>query len=538
MDTKLGKWAMLLVAAIAWGVPASVEAQLRGSSGTTAQPVPSTTQAPTIARDSPRAAFRAFTQASVARRWDDAARYLELDSNNLNRGPELARHLNAVIGSLYQLDPHSISGSPEGRLDDDLPTDVEEIGQVEVDGNYEPVRLVRTSETRGVFWQFDRSTVARIDTWYTSMRSHWLREKLRAAGLRGLLRQGPFGLLYWQWLALPLIAFLSWMLGMSVHGIGKPLMARLTARTRNIWDDQIVAAFGPPFVLAFTVTVFMVAWVLIELPRPALIWLQPFLRVGTSFAVFWALWRSSRVLVAWAMSRPWAVNSASYRNLVSFSSNIWQGIIVGAGALVILSAIGFPISTVLAGLGIGGLAVAFGAQKTIENVFGSVSLAIDQPFRIGDFVKVQDFVGTVENIGLRSTRFRTNERTLVSIPNGKLADERLESYEARDRMLFSTTIGLTYGTTRDQMKTVLEGIECVLRTHPRIWPGNVVVRFKSFGQNSLDIEIMAWFEVPTWSEFQGCREEVLLAFMELIEKAGTSFAFPTRTVHLVKEAKD
>jgi MscS family membrane protein len=101
-------------------------------------------------------------------------------------------------------------------------------------------------------------------------------------------------------------------------------------------------------------------------------------------------------------------------------------------------------------------------------------------------------------------------------------------------MRLATTIGLTYDTTQSQMQTVLAGLERVLRTHPRIWPDAVVVKFKEFAASSLDIEIMAWFNVPTWGDFQACREEVLLAFMGVVEQAGASFAFPTRTVHLVQ----
>jgi MscS family membrane protein len=154
---------------------------------------------------------------------------------------------------------------------------------------------------------------------------------------------------------------------------------------------------------------------------------------------------------------------------------------------------------------------------------------------VGDFVKVQDFVGTVEEIGLRSTRIRTLDRTVISIPNGSLSDQRLETFAARDRMRLATTIGVEYSTTHEQMQKVLEGFERVLREHPKIWPDAMVVRFKEFGASSLDIEIMAWFEVPTWGDFQLCRQEVLLGFMQVVEDAGTGFAFPTRTVHLFSE---
>ena len=132
-----------------------------------------------------------------------------------------------------------------------------------------------------------------------------------------------------------------------------------------------------------------------------------------------------------------------------------------------------------------------------------MALAIDQPLRVGDLVKVEDFVGTVEDIGLRSTRFRTLDRTVVSIPNGKLADQRLESFQLRDRMRLATTVGLTYATTRQQMQAVLAGFERVLRSHPRIWADAVIVKFKEFGSSSLDIEVMAWFEVPTWDRVPG-----------------------------------
>ncbi len=146
---------------------------------------------------------------------------------------------------------------------------------------------------------------------------------------------------------------------------------------------------------------------------------------------------------------------------------------------------------------------------------------------------IEDFVGTVEEIGLRTTRIRTLDRTVISLPNGKLADMRIESFSARDRLRLACTVGLTYGTTSAQMRRVLEGLERVLREHERIWPDAVVVRFKELGASSLDIEVMAWFSTCDWGEFQRIREEVLLAFMAVVEEAGTSFAFPTRTVHVV-----
>ena len=146
--------------------------------------------------------------------------------------------------------------------------------------------------------------------------------------------------------------------------------------------------------------------------------------------------------------------------------NLAKVFVAIGGLVATLAAFGYPVATVLAGLGIGGLALAFGAQKTIENLFGSISLAADQPFRVGDFVKVEDFTGNVERIGMRSTQIRTPDRTLVSIPNGQLADMRIEDFASRDRIRFAATVGLVYGTTEPQVRRVVAGHrgDCSART--------------------------------------------------------------------------
>ena len=213
-------------------------------------------------------------------------------------------------------------------------------------------------------------------------------------------------------------------------------------------------------------------------------------------------------------------------------ARIGKALVVAMAIVGILSTLGYPVASLVAGLGIGGLAIALAAQKTVENLFGAFSIGVDQPFREGDFVRVDDFVGTVESIGLRSTRFRTLDRTLITLPNGRLADMRLESFAARDRMRLSTVVGLVYETSSAQMRAVLEGFETVLRGHPKIWPDAIVVRFSELASSSLNVDVMAWFRTSDWSEFQLIRQEILLEFMSVVERAGTSFAFPTTTVHL------
>jgi len=484
--------------------------------------------------DSPRASLRAFLDAAGSGRWQEATRYLSLTAAQHGRGARLAEHLKSVIDSRRLIDLETVSGESSGHLDDGLPANLEQVAALRVDDREEPVRLRRASDAEGKFWSFSPATVASVDEWYMALPDRWLRDALWGTRFNALLRPGFFGVLWLHWILLPPIALLAWAAGRLLQGIARRFVTAVASRTTTIWDDRLAESFGPPFGLATSVILFALGCGLIQLTPGAIGVVGTFTRPILAFAVFWGLWRAVPVLLAFLTSREWAVNSASARHLLSIGSNLLRSLVFGLGVLATIAAFGYPIGTVLAGVGIGGLALAFGAQKTVENLFGSVSLAADQPFRIGDFVKVEDFVGTVEDVGLRSTRFRTLDRTLVSIPNGKLAEQRLESYEVRDRMRLAATVGLTYGTTQSQMRTVLAGLKRVLQTHPRIWPDAVVVKFKEFGPSSLDIEIMAWFQVPTWGDFQDCREQVLLDFMGVVEEAGASFAFPTRTVHLVQ----
>jgi len=269
------------------------------------------------------------------------------------------------------------------------------------------------------------------------------------------------------------------------------------------------------------------------LPTGAEVFIHSVFRFLVFLGFFGALLRAIDVGASFIVTSPWATTHTASHALVPLAVRVLKATVLVIAIVASLSAMGYPVASLLAGLGIGGLAVALASQKTVENLLGAFVIGADQPFREGDFVKIEDFVGTVERIGLRSTRIRTLDRTLISLPNGRLADMRLESFTARDRIRLSCVLGVVYSTSAAQMRTVLAGLEAVLRAHPRIWPDAVVVRFKEFGPSSLDIEIMAWFLTTDFGEFQTFRQEVFLQFIEVVQSAGSSFAFPTRTVHVV-----
>lgn len=350
-----------------------------------------------------------------------------------------------------------------------------------------------------------------------------------------LTRHGPLGLELWQWLAALGVIFASAGIGWVLSRLVRSALAQGARRTATTWDDTIIERIAGPLTAAFSVGAAMLLLPFLGLDPDAEGSFRRVARAAWLVTFFWLTWRMIDVGHLVALRSSWAHRVPSSRALIPLGARSGKVLVLAIALIAILSLFGYPVASLLAGLGLGGLAVALAAQKTVENLFGAFSIGVDQPFREGDFVKIEDFVGTVEAIGLRSTRFRTLDRTIISIPNGKLADMRLESFTERDRLRLSAIVGVVYGTTASQLRSLLVGFETVLRGHPRIWPDAVVVRFREFAASSLDIEVMAWFQTTDWSEFQSIREEVLLNFMDVVEGVGTSFAFPTRTVHLVRE---
>ncbi|HEY0190934.1 MAG TPA: mechanosensitive ion channel family protein [Kofleriaceae bacterium] len=321
-------------------------------------------------------------------------------------------------------------------------------------------------------------------------------------------------------------------LGQLIVGIARPVLIRLAGRTPSDWDDQLVQQLSSPIglVLALAALRFASPWLPLD-ARGALTFDQT-TAIMTTVAVLWMAFRVIDLTRAVLERRSWAIDRPSSRSLLSIGGRFVKVASVAIAGIVALAQLGVSVASLVAGLGIGGLAVALAAQKTLENLFGALSIGVDQPMREGDLVKLYDIIGTVERIGLRSTRIRTLDRTVVTVPNGDLANQRIESFTGRDRLRMAMTIGLVYSTTAAQMRAILAELEAILRRHPKIWPDKVVVRFKELGASSLDVEIQAWFLTTEWSEFQGIRQDILLEFMAAVEQHGSSFAFPSRSVYL------
>ncbi len=200
--------------------------------------------------------------------------------------------------------------------------------------------------------------------------------------------------------------------------------------------------------------------------------------------------------------------------------------------------LGIPLTPLLAGLGVGGFAVALAARPTLENFIGGMTLFADKPVRVGDYCRFGDTLGTVEEIGFRSTRIRTKGRTIISIPNSKFSELQLENFDRRDHIWLHAIVGLRYETTPEQLRYVLTRVREMLVAHPKTVKNMPLrVRFVGFNDYSLDVEVSTYVNTRAWDEFLGVREDVFLRIMDIVEQAGAGFAFPSQTTYLTRDQK-
>ena len=249
----------------------------------------------------------------------------------------------------------------------------------------------------------------------------------------------------------------------------------------------------------------------------------------------WLSWRMAPVVAEAIIASPRIAPESIDAHLIRICTRL-LGMVAGAGLLAVgADRLGIPVYGIIAGLGVGGLAIALAAQPTIENLIGGLSLFADKPIRVGDFCRYGSDEGTVEAIGIRSTRIRGKDRTLTTIPNATLSKMPVVNFAQRDRMLIQSVIGVRCETSPEQLRYLLVKIREMLLGHPRIHPDPVRARFIGFGACSLDIEVFAYVTTRDRAEFLGIREDVFLRVMDIVEQSGTGFAFPSQTLYFARD---
>jgi MscS family membrane protein len=311
-------------------------------------------------------------------------------------------------------------------------------------------------------------------------------------------------------------------------------LRQLAGRTRIDYDDRVLAALEKPVEwMVISVGLFLATTALPIDPEWNAIIVTIF-RGITMLLIFWGLLRVVDIMVdAFAhVFGDGEVGGAAkgFAPLIKKSLRIFLIIVA---VVMVIDNLGYDIGGILATLGVGGVAFAIAAKDTIANLYGSLALALDRPFKVGDWIQVGDDVdGDVEEIGLRSTKVRTWPKTVISIPNAVLANEKINNWSRMPKRRVKQVVGVTYDTSPDTMEAIVEAIRQLLREDEGVQQDFILVNWTDFGESSLDILVYYFTSTTKWLEHMDIRQRINLKIARTVAKHGSSIAFPTRTLHL------
>jgi MscS family membrane protein len=448
---------------------------------------------------------------------------------------ELAGQLLSVLNAKFPTSAlDSISRDPIVRGDDGQPQNqIRIVGSTRGLSDTFPITLVRQDDLHGnKLWYISRQTLEQVPEVYYSLRFPRIEKELPGF----LAKNRPLGMPLWQWIAILLLAPIALAFGWVVALVGR-IAWEFARRQRG--RPPLPAAprwhFGPGALLVAV----LVHYYFVYFIGTSLLYRQYYRQViwiFLAFAFYWAATRVTHRIASDVSNRLTDRGRLAERSLVSLMRRVLDVSIFVIGALYLLSAqFDVNVTTALAGLGIGGLAIGLGAQKTFENLLGGISILTDKAIVVGDPCRIGDQRGVVEDIGLRSTKLRTEDRTVVSIPNGTVATATLENYRLRDKILCRQTLRLRYDLSPDHLRHVLGEVRDVLLGHAKVEEGSARVRVLRFGENAIEAEIYAYILERDYGEFLATQEDLLLQVMETLERTGGAVALPSQTTVVTQD---
>jgi len=480
-----------------------------------------------LGRSTPRGTVFGFLSAARSGDNATAAQYLNTKLSRKD-AEDLAQQLFVILDTRLPARLTQLSTDPEGSRTGALGPDRELVGTIARDSGDVPIVVERVaSGSSGYVWLFARTTLAAVPDLY---------EEVSLISIDGavpqfLVRTRLGGLRLFDWLAVLLGLPLLYLLMVLLNRLLSPAIAmawRGMSGRSGLTGRDLLPTPARLILLAIAVH-----------------WLASVVRLPLFARQFWF---STSVLIAIASSvwlgilfngvgeqlirrRLGASHMTAVASLLRLARRFADIIVIFVGVLVLFRRLSIDPTPALAGLGVGGIAVALAAQKTLENVIGGMSLIFDRAVTEGDFLKVGDTVGSVDHVGLRSTRIRTLDRTVVTVPNSQIANMSLETLSARDTFWFHPIVGLRYETTSEQLKAILSDLRALLADRTDVDQETLRVRFVRMNVYSLDVEIFAYLRARDWDHFLELQEPLLFAVMEIVRNAGTDIAFPSQTLY-------
>jgi len=492
------------------------------------------TPADPFGRETPRSTMMGLLKYEELEDYENAARYLEAPPG---RNPNLiqrAKEFRTLQRSL-RISIALLSDDPNGTIEPGLPPGQIRAGVIETGETAEDVILVRVDDpVAGRIWLISKETVAKIPEFYAQLRTEapTLVDRMMPVALRDRHLLGMSLARWLGWLlSIPISWFLTLLLAFVLSAPAR-IQSKLRERPfRPILDSR----HGMPLKCIIAILIHSVFVYLIE---PPLLYRVYYFRLIATLSVVCLVW-----LIATITDRAFgrAVNRARTQqkggdSILIVVQRLTHIVLVMIALLAGLSFFGFNVTTTLAGLGIGGLAIALAAQKSLENLIGGVSLLMDKAVQVGDFCQIGTQLGTVEDIGLRSLKLRTLDQNLSVVPNGSLAQMQFQNMARRSKLLINQTFSLRIETQSEQLRFVVDRVQKMLDEHPGIEPKSCRVRVASFVGAAFQLELFAYGLIGDWAQFTVIRQDVILKIAEIVEASGTRFAGPTQLTYLSADA--
>ncbi|WP_158598515.1 mechanosensitive ion channel family protein [Notoacmeibacter ruber] len=514
------------------GLAAPALAQLPNMSGN-----PPSEQEETVTdafgRTTPRGTVQGYLAAMAQNDPIQAGRFLQVEPGSA-RAETLAEQLRTVLDRSGRLAPVSeINNTNEGASGDGLEGDLDQVGIISSPDGDVPLLVRRIQQDGHAVWVVADETLKALPK-LANQSVATLIERYTPSSLKGYELLGiPAG----DWAAVPVLAFLTFLIGWC-------LAWALTAFAINTWLRRAPAETRDearrvrvPLAFLFSNGLFRFACLGLGVSVIARQWTFQLYDIIAILSLVWIVFIVTSAVARRLLDTMTRREKTSAISGTKLITRLINAVALFIGLFQILDMLGFDVGTGLAALGIGGLALALGAQKTIENLVGSVMLVVDQPIRVGDLCQFEGVFGTVEDIGIRSTRVRTLEHTVVTIPNGAFSSMQIENFTRKERFLFHHQFGVRYETTAEEIERVRQALKAYLKEHPAIQDDDPAVRFLNFGADSLTMEIFVYIETRSIPKFFDYQTELLMGVMNTVQGEGVEFAFPSQTVYLSRDSR-